>query len=107
MTDWDWQKAIDSALAAGRRPEPAALWYAAQAEYPGDDNADARVARYGELMREHGHIVPGTPQPLPCGWQGGKPAYTIPAGMNTSEALERLLNGADPFDWGYPTSMEE
>ena len=23
---------------------------------------------YRRLMREHGHLVPGTPQPLPCGW---------------------------------------
>ena len=42
------------------RPSPCELWYQA-----GED-----AEEYRRLMREHGHLVPGTPQPLPCGWPG-------------------------------------
>lgn len=40
------------------KPTPAELW----------QQADGDAARYRELMREHGHLIPGTPRPLPCGW---------------------------------------
>jgi hypothetical protein len=48
-------------VAEVRRLSPFELWQQA-----GGDPQD-----YRQLMREHGHLVPGTPQPLPCGWPGG------------------------------------
>jgi hypothetical protein len=35
--------------------------------------ADGDGERYRELMREHGLLVPGSPEPLPCGWMPGRP----------------------------------
>lgn len=48
------------------RPSPGVLWMQANEEHPNDDRA--RGGRYRELMREHGHLIPGKPSPLPCGW---------------------------------------
>jgi hypothetical protein len=30
--------------------------------------AEGDPVRYRELMIEHGHLIPGKPEPLPCGW---------------------------------------
>lgn len=61
-------------------------WQKAVSEHGGD--GDAVRARYRELMRENGHLVSGTPEPLSCGWQPGRDhAYTIGEG--------------DPFDWTH------
>jgi hypothetical protein len=46
------------AVAEAAHPSPLELW-----EQAGED-----AEEYRRLMREHGHLVPGTPQPLPCGW---------------------------------------
>lgn len=51
---------------SGRVLSPAELWKQAESEHPAD--ADARRVRYRELMVEHGHLIPGKPTPLPCGW---------------------------------------
>lgn len=45
---------------------PGVLWQQAHDEHPTDPDS-ARI-RYRELMREHGHLIPGKPTPLPCGW---------------------------------------
>lgn len=53
----------------GSETSPSELYYRARDEYP--DDADAARARYVELMREHGHIVPrksGESRALPCGF---------------------------------------
>lgn len=50
----------------GRLQSPGSLWLQAADEHP--DDAEARRTRYRELMVEHGHLVPGKPTPLPCGW---------------------------------------
>lgn len=46
--------------------QPHDLYTLAAKEHPGDLNAIRR--RYRELMIKHGHLIPGTPKPLPCGW---------------------------------------
>jgi hypothetical protein len=43
-------------------PSPGELWFRA-----GGDGA-----RYRQLLREYGYLVPGTPQPLPCGYPAGR-----------------------------------
>jgi hypothetical protein len=48
--------------------QPHALYRLAVEESDGDDEATS--ARYRELMIEHGHLIPGTPRNLPCGWPG-------------------------------------
>lgn len=52
-------------------PQPHELYAKAAAEYPDDERA--RAGRYRELMREAGLLIPGRPEPLPCGWprEGG------------------------------------
>ncbi len=47
-------------MAEAARPSPHELW----------QQAGGNPVEYGRLMREHGHLVPGTPEPLPCGWPG-------------------------------------
>lgn len=49
---------------------PGALWQQAHAAHP--DDPEARRARYRALLIEHGHLVPGKPTPLPCGWTPGR-----------------------------------
>lgn len=57
-------------------PTPAELWLQAKQECPLSPEDRARgvtvhVAlsdRFRELMREHEHLIPGVPTPLPCGW---------------------------------------
>jgi hypothetical protein len=48
-----------------QRPSPAELWH--QADVLGASSA-WRDERYRQLLREHGHLIPGRPKPLPCGW---------------------------------------
>jgi hypothetical protein len=43
-----------------------ACWEKARQEFP--DDPERRKFRYVELMRENAHLVPGKPEPLPCGW---------------------------------------
>lgn len=45
---------------------PHELWKQSRDEHPNDD-AKARE-RYRALMVEHGHIISGKQEPLPCGW---------------------------------------
>ena len=52
-------------------PMPSELWDKARSEYPVD--VDARRRRYQELLREHGHLIAGKHEPLPCGWEPGRP----------------------------------
>jgi hypothetical protein len=42
------------------KPPPFELW----------QQAGGNPAEYRRLMREHRHLVPGTREPLPCGWPG-------------------------------------
>lgn len=51
--------------------QPNELWNLAAKENPDAGSHAARIARYQELMIEHGHIVkrqPGQSVSLPCGW---------------------------------------
>ena len=51
-----------------RPPSPVDLWRQA-----GGGTSDYSADRYRELLLEHGHLVPGASEPLPCGWTpGGK-----------------------------------
>jgi YspA, cpYpsA-related SLOG family len=52
------------------QPSPFELW----------QQAGGNPEEYRRLMREHGHLVPGKPEPLPCGWPGEEAATakTIP-----------------------------
>jgi hypothetical protein len=53
-------------------------------------------------MREHGHLVPGTPQPLPCGWPGGlssvpeSPAVTL---RRAASLLKERASAASKGPW--------
>ena len=49
------------------RPSPVELWYQA-----GEDPEE-----YRRLMREAGHLVPGKPEPLPCGRPGPRKPFRI------------------------------
>jgi hypothetical protein len=42
----------------GDTPSPYELWV----------EADGDPEKYRALLREHGHLIPGKPEPLPCGW---------------------------------------
>lgn len=69
-----------------QRPAPHALWQQAEREHP--DDIDAHRARYRELMVEHGHLIPGKPKPLPCGWSPSPPnAPSEPASRETARAV--------------------
>lgn len=62
-----------STLATDRkRPSAFALWKQSCDEH--GQGTDEQRRRYGELLREHGHIVPrkpdDPPNTLPCGWPG-------------------------------------
>lgn len=48
----------DGAISMGNTPNPRELWQQA-----GGDRE-----RYTALMREHGYLVDGPREPLPCGW---------------------------------------
>lgn len=50
-----------------RRPGPGLLWKQAESEHP--DDIDALRRRYHDLMVEHGHLIPGKQEQLPCGWK--------------------------------------
>lgn len=58
------------------RPSVGELWYQARREFPltkqerkdGVQMSDIQRERFRELMLEHGHLIPGKPTPLPCGW---------------------------------------
>jgi hypothetical protein len=54
------------------RPAPHELCYQAVEEVGNLDDREAVGRRYRELLTEHGHLVPGTPKPLPCGWAPGR-----------------------------------
>lgn len=56
---------------------PGHLWLQANAEHPDDDAA--RRARYRKLMIEHGHLIPGKPEPLPCGWSPSQTSTAVDA----------------------------
>jgi hypothetical protein len=46
----------------GGRPAPFELW----------QQAGGDAEEYRRLLREHGHLVPGKPEPLPCGWPAAR-----------------------------------
>lgn len=49
------------------------LWYQAEKECREEGETHQWLRdRYRELMVEHGHIVPGKQEPLPCGWMSGE-----------------------------------
>ena len=48
---------------------PAQLYAVAEQCYP--DDREARRHLYHGLMVQHGHLVEGEPEPLPCGWSPG------------------------------------
>lgn len=50
-------------------PSPAELWQQA-----GGGTATFNRSEYRELLREHGHLIDGPPEPLPCGWTPGQAA---------------------------------
>jgi hypothetical protein len=52
-------------------PLPSELWEQARSEHPTD--VDGRRRRYQELLREHGQLIAGKHEPLPCGWEPGRP----------------------------------
>lgn len=43
--------------------------------------AGGDAVEYRRLMREHGHLVPGAPEPLPCGWPAARTAPEFPSGV--------------------------
>ena len=51
------------------RPSAMELWRQAGGGTPQYDRA-----RYRQLLIEHGHLVPGEPSPLPCGWRPREPS---------------------------------
>lgn len=53
-------------MADRSKPSPAELWQQA-----GGGTAEYSRERYRELLIEHGHLIPGRPEPLPCGWPVG------------------------------------
>ena len=57
-------------MAEATRPSPFELW----------QQADGDAEEYRRLMREHGHLVPGPPRPLPCGWPGNRVTATGASG---------------------------
>jgi hypothetical protein len=63
---------------------------ASMAERPGArrpfelwQQAGGDAEEYRRLMREHGHLVPGEPEPLPCGWPGDPAARRQCCPMDT------------------------
>jgi hypothetical protein len=58
------------------KPRVSDLWEQARREHPLTDKdrangvtlSPAQSDRFRQLMREHGHLVPGAPSALPCGW---------------------------------------
>jgi hypothetical protein len=64
---------------AETRPPPFELWQQA-----GEDPQE-----YRRLMRQHGHLVPGKPEPLPCGWPRPRCIHDL------SPASCAVCNGAD------------
>lgn len=57
--------------------QPSQLYALAAKDHP--DDREAMLARYRELMIEHGHLIPGTPRNLPCGWPGKAPPASSPS----------------------------
>lgn len=55
------------------RPSPAKLWQQAGGETPAYD-----AGTYRKLLRDHGHLVPGKPEALPCGWTPGRRSTGTP-----------------------------
>jgi hypothetical protein len=62
-------------------PQPAQLWEMAGGDTP----------RYLQLMREHGFIVPGPAQPLPCGAGGHR--VSLDSTMLTFRIASQSGNG--------------
>jgi hypothetical protein len=72
-----------------RRPSPHVLWQQAEREHP--DDIDALRRRYRELMVEHGHLIPGKQEPLPCGWSPSQEAAsTTYAPVSDENANSRI-----------------
>ena len=61
-------------------PSPAALW----------QQAGGNPDRYRELLVEHGHLVPGKQEPLPCGWTPGEAPEHRAARQRTDEEQAAL-----------------
>lgn len=75
---------------AEARPSPFELW----------QQADGNAEEYRRLMRHHGHLVPGKPEPLPCGWPGrraddedSRAGATPVAGLGDEGVLLELARG--------------
>lgn len=64
---------------------PARLWAMAEERHP--DDKTQRALLYVELMRKAGHIVPGKPRPLPCGWD---PKKSLEENLMTDEERKKL-----------------
>lgn len=66
------------------RPSPFELW----------QQAGGDAEEYRRLMREHGHLVPGTPEALPCGWPGNR--VTATGASDGAEVIISAPPGTDP-----------
>jgi hypothetical protein len=66
------------------RPSPFELW----------QQAGGDAEEYRRLMREHGHLVPGMPQPLPCGWPDRRVMAAVENGG--AEVIISAPPGTDP-----------
>jgi hypothetical protein len=68
------------------RPPPFELWRQA-----GGGTPDYSRQEYRRLMVQHGHLIPGTPVPLACGW---------PDGQDPARRLTMVVTG--DRDWQHP-----